>query len=135
MDRKHFASDKIRESFRARLKKEPCHPSIWHENKGGNISANSFSCALRANASYNYLLVNGIRRPSPRENLRLMGFPEDFKIAVKDSSIRMQCGNSVAVPVVEAVAKELILALEKEPLMMHDTVAVKIHDTGQLEFA
>ena len=135
VDKKHFASEKVRLSVKERLKKTPPFPSIWHENKGGNISANTFSCALRANASYNYLLVNGIRRLTPRENLRLMGFPEDFKIAVLDSAIRTQCGNSVAVPVIEAVAKEFVAAMSKPPLIMNDTIPVKIHQGGQLEFA
>ena len=42
-------------------------PSIWHENKSGNISSYPYSCALRAVDSYNYLLVNGERRLTPRE--------------------------------------------------------------------
>lgn len=37
-------------------------PSIWNENKSGNVSSYPYSCALRAGASYNYLLVNGERR-------------------------------------------------------------------------
>ena len=31
-------------------------PHVWHENKAGNISSYPHSCALRAGASYNYLL-------------------------------------------------------------------------------
>ena len=111
---KYFASEGVRESELSRLKKKPPYPSIWHENKGGNISPNDFACALRANASYNYLLVNGIRRLTPRENLRFMGFPEDFKIVVKDSSIRTQCGNSVVIPVVGAVAKQIAHSITQE---------------------
>ena len=67
-----------------RLKKhEPTtEPTIWHENKAGHISAYPFSCALRAGASYNYLLVNGERRLTTREMLRLQGFPDTYEIAV-----------------------------------------------------
>ena len=64
----YYASEKVRRSVLSRLKKPAAVPSIWHENKGRNISANEFSCALRANASHNYLLVNGIRRLTPKEN-------------------------------------------------------------------
>lgn len=83
-------------------------PAIWHENKSGNISINDFSCALRTGASYNYLLVNGKRRLTSRELLRLQGFPEDFKIVVSDQQIRRQTGNSVAIPVIRAVAERML---------------------------
>lgn len=83
------------------------YPSIWHENKAGNISVLNYSCALRTGASYNYLLVNGIRRPSSRELLRLQGFPEKYKIAVSHQDIRRQTGNSVAVPMIRMVANKI----------------------------
>lgn len=86
-------------------------PTIWHENKGGHISAYPFSCALRAGASYNYLLVNGERRLTEREMLRLQGFPDSYRIVCGYSAMRKLTGNSVAVPVVRAV---LAAALDGE---------------------
>ncbi len=74
-DPKHFVSERIRQKRRAAHTSD-IQPAIWHENKGGNISSHPFSCALRAGASYNYLLVDGERRPTPRELLRLQGFPD-----------------------------------------------------------
>lgn len=47
------------------------------------------------------------RRLTPRECARLMGFPESFKIPVSDSRAYMQFGNSVVVPVVQYLAKEI----------------------------
>lgn len=111
VDPKLFASDKIRQSRLEKVKKTPPNPSIWHENKSGNVSPLPYSCALRAGASYNYLLVNGIRRPSPRELLRLQGFPENYKIVVSYTEIRKQTGNSVSVPVIDAIAKQMLNAL------------------------
>ena len=108
-----FASERIQKSRLEKCKVEPFYPSIWHENKGGNISLLPFSCALRAGASYNYLLVNGIRRLSEREMLRLQGFPEDFKIVVSNMQLRKQTGNSVAIPVVSAIAEKMIEALQQ----------------------
>jgi DNA (cytosine-5)-methyltransferase 1 len=70
---------------------------------------------MSQDTSYNYLLVNGKRRLTPRENLRLQGFPEDFPIVVPDSAIRKQCGNSVPVPMIEAVAKQVMEALKMPP--------------------
>ena len=47
------------------------------------------------------------RKLTPREAGRLQGFPEDFKITVSDTQAYKQFGNSVAVPVIEALAKEV----------------------------
>lgn len=113
-----FASERIQKSRREKCKCTPFFPSIWHENKGGNISVLPFSCALRAGASYNYLLVNGVRRLSGREMLRLQGFPEDFKITGNMMQIRKQTGNSVAIPVVHAIAKKMLQALEQRKPMI-----------------
>jgi DNA (cytosine-5)-methyltransferase 1 len=112
VDQSLFASEKILKSRMEKCKKIPDYASIWHENKSGNISALPYSCALRAGASYNYLLVNGKRRPSGREMLRLQGFPESFKIVGPYTQIRKQAGNSVTVPVVRAVAECLLFALD-----------------------
>ncbi|MEQ1704590.1 MAG: DNA cytosine methyltransferase [Rickettsiales bacterium] len=109
-----FASDKIKNDRLDKIKKTPGVLSIWHQNKGGNISALPYSCALRAGASYNYLLVNGIRRLTSREMLRLQGFPEDFKIVVGYQAMRKLTGNSVAVPVIQAVAKNMIEAIDNK---------------------
>ncbi len=113
-----FASEHIRSSRREKCKGEPFYPSIWHENKGGNISVLPFSCALRAGASYNYLLVNGVRRPSGRELLRLQGFPEDFHIVGGLMQLRKQIGNSVAIPVVHAIAENMLQALRQRKPMV-----------------
>ncbi len=47
------------------------------------------------------------RKLSPREAGRLQGFPDDFKIVVSDTQAYKQFGNSVAVPVISAIAKEI----------------------------
>jgi DNA (cytosine-5)-methyltransferase 1 len=116
VDPKLFASEAIVKNRIAKLKKEPFYPSIWHENKGGNISILPYSCALRAGGSYNYLLVNGIRRPSSRELLRLQGFPENFKLLCSYSTARRLTGNSVAVPVIQEIAKEMLKSMVENQL-------------------
>jgi DNA (cytosine-5)-methyltransferase 1 len=112
VDVKHFASETIVKKRKAKHKSE-YYPGIWHENKGGNISSYPYSCALRAGASYNYLLVNGIRRLTPREMLRLQGFPDRFKIVCNDSQTRKQAGNAVPVNVIKTVLKEVLNAETK----------------------
>ncbi len=111
IDKKLFASIDILQKRQNRLKIDPFFPSVWHENKGGNISVLPYSCALRAGGSYNYLLVNGNRRLSEREMLRLQGFPEDFEITGIYTAMRKLTGNSVAVPVMRAVATEMMKAI------------------------
>ena len=51
------------------------------------------------------------RRLTPRECARLMGYPDSFKITVSDTQAYRQFGNSVVVPVVECIAKEVIKSL------------------------
>lgn len=103
-----YASPRIRqkrlEDTRTKLR---FYPSVWHENKSGNISILDHSCALRTGASYNYLLLNGQRRFSARELLRLQGFPEWFSIDGSLSDARRLTGNSVPVPMIRAVAQRL----------------------------
>lgn len=47
------------------------------------------------------------RKVTPREAARLQGFPEWFKVHPSDSQAYRQFGNSVAVPVIEAIAKKI----------------------------
>lgn len=50
----------------------------------------------------------GIRRLTPKECFNLQGFPSDYRLpAIADCHLYKQAGNSVSVPVIEAIAKEL----------------------------
>ena len=53
------------------------------------------------------------RKLTPREAARLQGFPEEYVIPVSDAQAYKQFGNSVAVPVVKAIATEIKKALNK----------------------
>lgn len=126
LDDAWLASDYIQSKRREAVKDKPVFfPSIWHENKSGNVSVLPYSCALRAGASFSYLLVNGKRRLTPREQLRLQGFPEWFEIRGTESQIRKQIGNSVPIPIVTAIAHQMIEAiragiLKQEQLSLFD---------------
>lgn len=102
-----YVSDTIR-AKRKETHVPAVSPSIWHENKSGHISSYPFSCALRAGASYNYLLVDGERRLTPREMLRLQGFPDSYKIVCTDSQTRKQAGNAVPVPLAQSGIKGVL---------------------------
>lgn len=54
-------------------------------------------------------LVDGVeKRLQPREAKRMQGFPEEFEFNVSNTTAMKQLGNSVAIPAIQAVGKELI---------------------------
>jgi DNA (cytosine-5)-methyltransferase 1 len=55
----------------------------------------------------------GIRKMTPKEWAKLQGFPDEFIIPVADASAYKQFGNSVAVPAIEATAKEVLTRILK----------------------
>jgi DNA (cytosine-5)-methyltransferase 1 len=57
------------------------------------------------------------RRLTPRECARLMGYPDSYQITVSDSQAYRQFGNSVAVPVVSALAQSVLNALNSPPAL------------------
>ena len=120
VDKKYYASDYIKDK-RKQKHISAYNPSIWHENKAGNICSYPYSCALRAGASYNYLLVNGERRLTPREMFRLQGFPDSYKIIDNDAQARKQAGNAVPVNLAKAVILKLLpyvaKSLNMEPVI------------------
>lgn len=113
VDSKYYVRKAIKDSRLQRIKdKNYPKPYISHENMAGSITPHPYSSALRAGASANYILINDERRPTEREMLRIQGFPDTYKVIVPYSKIKHQCGNSVAVPVIAAVAKEMIASLK-----------------------
>ncbi|MDR1912114.1 MAG: DNA (cytosine-5-)-methyltransferase [Helicobacteraceae bacterium] len=107
VDQKYYASQYI--TNKRKVKHQSNYPlSIWHENKSGNISSYPYSCALRSGASYNYLLVNGERRLTPREMFRLQGFPDSYKIVVNDRQAKRQAGNAAPINIVKAAIASVL---------------------------
>ena len=107
VDERFYASEHIKNK-RKEKHQSSYYPSIWHENKSGNICSYPYSCALRAGASHNYLLVNGERRLTPREMFRLQGFPDWYEIVVSDAQAKKQAGNAVPVKMIKAVVLKLL---------------------------
>lgn len=62
------------------------------------------------------------RRLTPRECARLMGYPDDYKILVSDTQAYRQFGNSVVVPVVEALAHAVKETLKRPTGKPYDLV-------------
>jgi DNA (cytosine-5)-methyltransferase 1 len=70
------------------------------------------------------------RRLTPKECARLMGYPDGFRIAVSDTQAYRQFGNSVVVPVVEAVAREVVTTLRRP---LGEKVVLTINGTAVSE--
>lgn len=65
----------------------------------------------------NYVTHKGrIRKLTPRECLRLMGFKDSFHIVVSDTSMYQQAGNSIVVDVLIALLKQIDITNYGEPV-------------------
>jgi DNA (cytosine-5)-methyltransferase 1 len=53
------------------------------------------------------------RKLTPRECARLQGYPDNFVIPVSDTQAYKQFGNSVAVPVIKAIAEEILKGVKE----------------------
>ncbi len=59
----------------------------------------------------NYVTTDGrLRKLTPRECLRLMGFSDDFKIIVSDTAMYQQAGNSIVVDVLIHIMEQIIMS-------------------------
>ena len=57
--------------------------------------------------NYISLKKGKIRKLTPRECLRLMGFPDSFKQVVSDTQLYRQTGISIVVNVIVSILKEM----------------------------
>ena len=55
---------------------------------------------------------DGIRKMTPREWARLQGFPDSYKLVLADTHLYKQFGNSVTVPVIQAIAEQIKVVLD-----------------------
>ncbi len=85
------------------------HPQIVNKNskvKAKTLVA-SYHKIQRITGTFVKDGPTGLRLLTEKECKALMGFPEEFKVPVSRTQMYRQFGNSVAVPVVEAIAKEM----------------------------
>lgn len=62
----------------------------------------------------NYVTTDGrLRKLTPRECLRLMGFSDSFKIVVSDTAMYQQAGNSIVVDVLIHIMEQILLSYPK----------------------
>jgi len=109
-DKKYILSNKLWNGHKRRLKE--------HRERGNgfgyslftpnSIRTSTISARYYKDGSEVLIATRGNpRKITPREAARLQGFPESFKIPVSDTQAYKQFGNSVAINVVAAIAKEM----------------------------
>ena len=92
-------------------------PKVIQRSRGFNKGAESELCPTINSNSFeqnNLLKSERIRKLTPRECLRLQGFPENFKIVVSDTQAYKQAGNAMSVNVVKMILEQIKLAKNKE---------------------
>lgn len=116
VDEKYTLSNKLWSGHKRRLKE--------HREKGNGFGYSMFNSesVYTSTISARYykdgseILIEqkgkNPRKLTPREASRLQGFPASFQIPVSDNQAYKQFGNSVAVPVVAAIARKMIELLE-----------------------
>ncbi|WP_342274357.1 DNA (cytosine-5-)-methyltransferase [Spiroplasma endosymbiont of Phycita roborella] len=102
--KKFILSEKLQNTV---LKKGKANPQI-----AKTILSSSFKYHYASTDNYVNYDTDRIRRLTPKECLRLMGFPDSFKIVVSNTQIYRQSGNSIVVNVFEHLLKEILLSLE-----------------------
>ena len=118
VDEKYTISDKLWEGHQRRKKE--------HKKKGNGFGYTLFNAESKytntISARYykdgSEILIDqgkykNPRKLTPREACRLQGFPDDFCIPVSDTQAYKQFGNSVAVPVIHEIAKNIIKVLDE----------------------
>lgn len=121
VDEKYTISDTLWEGHQRRKKE--------HEEKGNGfgyslfnrLSAYTNTLSARYYKDGSEILIDqgddmNPRKLTPRECARLQGFPENFIIPVSDTQAYKQFGNSVAVPVIRAIARNIVNEINNLPL-------------------
>jgi DNA (cytosine-5)-methyltransferase 1 len=113
IDKKYTISDKLWEGHKRRklqnkAKGKGFGYSLFNEN---SEYTNTISARYYKDGSEILIeqLGKNPRKLTPREAARLQGFPDTYIIPVSDNQAYKQFGNSVAVNVVEAVAKKILI--------------------------
>lgn len=82
------------------------------QGKGFTLCANSGGPGRQSGL---YLVKRTVRRLSARECARMQGFPESFALHANERTAMAQLGNSVAIPIVSAIARSLGATFARPP--------------------
>ena len=86
-----------------------------NKNIGFTLRCGGKSSPITDRRNWDGYLVDGAEtRLSPVEGKKMMGFPAWFHFPVSDGIAMKQLGNSVAVPVIKAINKNILKVLNHE---------------------
>lgn len=81
----------------------------------------------------NYVTTDGrLRKLTPRECLRLMGFCDSFKIVVSDTAAYQQAGNSIVVDVLVNIMKSILEAYPKLAFSEQEIVELRRYEKEEV---
>ncbi len=116
VDEKYTISNKLWAGHKRRLKEHKAKGNGFGYSLFNTKSPYTSTISARYYKDGSEILIEqkdaNPRKLTPREAARLQGFPEKFKIPVSDNQAYKQFGNSVAVPVILAIAKNMVKLLE-----------------------
>jgi DNA (cytosine-5)-methyltransferase 1 len=108
---RYYLSDKLWKGHQRRLREHRAKGNGFGFSLFDRSSPRTSTISARYYKDGSEILIRtrgNPRKLTPREAARLQGFPESFTIPVSDSQAYRQFGNSVAVPVVEEIAKSMV---------------------------
>ena len=118
VDKKYTISDKLWAGHQRRKKEHKAKGNGFGYSMFNENSEYTSTLSARYYKDGSEVLIEqkgkNPRKLTPKEAGRLQGFPEDFKIVVSDTQAYKQFGNSVAVPVIEELAKNIYNCLNNK---------------------
>lgn len=113
-----FRNKRIKFDFPAPLKLTKTMSDIFEANCnrkiGYTLRVGGRGSSISDRRNWDSYIVNGkVVKLGIKEGKRMMGFPDDFVFPVSHAQAMKQLGNSVAVPAISAVAREIVLTLKE----------------------
>lgn len=120
VDEKYTISDKLWEGHQRRKTQNKLNGKGFGYGIFNTLSPYTNTISARYYKDGSEILIEqkgkNPRKITPREAARLQGYPDSFEIPVSNAQAYRQFGNSVCVPVIAAIAKEMRNAMNQSDL-------------------
>lgn len=120
VDEKYTISDKLWEGHQRRKTQNKLNGKGFGYGIFNTLSPYTNTISARYYKDGSEILIEqkgkNPRKITPREAARLQGYPDSFEIPVSNAQAYRQFGNSVCVPVIAAIAKEIRNAMNQSDL-------------------
>lgn len=130
VDSKYTLSDRLWAGHQRRLREHKEKGNGFGFSLFNKISSYTNTISARYYKDGSEILIEqkdkNPRKLTPREAARLQGFDESFEIVVSDNQAYKQFGNSVSVPVIKAVANQIIKAMNDQVMPVKKPIVLNI---------